>query len=471
MNSGQLEGDVALPPDLLEAIASEPGGRVVLVVGAGTSVEAPMELPMAQECARLAHRELVHDGVLQEGDCPDPDDLSVLADTVFDKTSGQQVELVRRLPVDRFRVVRPNRGCLLAAALLREQALAGVITLNFDLGLVNALSHVGFDDDVSLLAGPRDHGRMGTTNLVYLHRDANADPEEWVLRTDAIEVGWKQGWEQVVVGLLVGGPFTVFVGLGSPAGVLVDTARRIQAALPQSAKLLQVDPSAPEDSAMRERLAISDDDYLQLGWGAFMEQLASRLHTRHCDELHDACMELIDREGLPEGDPRGVCEGMIELGLIDAGEVRARWLLERRQLYLPRRKVNMELIAWLVIAIAVIERHTDTIAHLHPDGVVEFLADGQIKGAVVLASAQGTKGWASVEADLSQPAFARSRRPIKPRCALVAGIGPRLEVAPPPSLLSDKEDPDSIIDGGSTLILRSVDELVAQPELAKELVA
>ncbi len=65
-----------LPAVLLGAIAHEEGGRVVLVIGAGCSIEAPTDLPLARTCAEEAHRRLVADGVIGADDCPHPEDLS-----------------------------------------------------------------------------------------------------------------------------------------------------------------------------------------------------------------------------------------------------------------------------------------------------------------------------------------------------------------------------------------------------------
>jgi hypothetical protein len=474
VNGEAAGGGVALPPGLLEAIAAEPGGRVVLVIGAGASVEPPMGLPMARECSEKAHRSLIHDGILQAGDCSDPSDLSLLADLIYEKEGGEQAELVKRLPINDFRTVTPNRGCLLAAALLREGALKGVLTLNFDLGMVTALAQIGSVNDVAVLTGPADHERMGATNLVYLHRSVDADYEEWVLRTDVIANGWQEGWEAAVGGLLIGGPFTVFAGLGSPAGVLIATTKKIKDTLPDEAKFLQVDPADSDDSPMREQIGVEEEDYLQLGWGDFMKRLSARLLARHRDELYDACRKVISREGFDDGDPGHICDRLSELDLIGVGEVRARWLLERRQRYLPQGNLDVELIASLLLAIAIIERRTGTTANFHPDGIVEFVKQGQVQASLLFASGRGSKGWSSVEADLSQPAFDRNRRLVEPRYALIAGVGAREVVAPPAKLVGEEDEGgegESIIGDDETLILRSVDELRANPELAEEMIA
>lgn len=188
---------MTLPADLLHAVAHDGGGRVVLVVGAGASFEPPTGLPLSRPISVEAHRQLVADGVLSEGQCTDPENLSCLADAVVDAT-GDQSALVERLPILSFRAAEPNEGYLIAAALLREQAVACVMTLNFDLGMSAALTRLGAHDDVGVVSGPEEHHRLGTVNLIYLHRNVNANPEAWILRTSALADDWRDRWEAVI---------------------------------------------------------------------------------------------------------------------------------------------------------------------------------------------------------------------------------------------------------------------------------
>ncbi len=125
-----------LPADLLHA-AAERQGLVVLVVGAGCSLEAPTNLRLASDYAIDVHRRLLLDGVLEENECQQPDDLSLVASAVWER-HGSQAAVVERLPRSGFRTARPNEGYLIAAALLREGAVSAVLTLNFD--LANGLS-------------------------------------------------------------------------------------------------------------------------------------------------------------------------------------------------------------------------------------------------------------------------------------------------------------------------------------------
>lgn len=85
-----------LPVELLQAISSPGGGKIALIVGAGCSVEAPTGVPVASKCSIEVHRRLLADGVLENGDCTDPTDLSAVADAVFAKKRSQR-DVVDRL--------------------------------------------------------------------------------------------------------------------------------------------------------------------------------------------------------------------------------------------------------------------------------------------------------------------------------------------------------------------------------------
>lgn len=461
-----------LPSELLQGISASGGGQVVLVIGAGASVEPPMNVPLARGCAEAAHRELVDDGVIEPGECTDHGDLSALADAVYAKTGGQS-ELVKRLPRHRFRHANPNRGCLIAAVLMREQALRGVLSLNFDLGMATALTEVGVDDDVTVISGPADHAQLSTTNLVYLHRNVDAPLEEWILRTEALEEGWKERWQEVVTAMMLGGPVTVFAGLGSPAGVLTETAKRIEAVLGGQAKVFQVDPGDPVTAPMRLALGLAEEDYLQMGWNEFMALLAERVLKRHTDQILDACRAMIASEGLADDDPAGVCSQLGELDLLGVGKVRARWMLDMRQCYRPQLQTDVDLLASLLLAIALIEKQTDTEAVFHDDGVVEFRQNGRARSSILVASGRGSRSWSAVETEIRQEPFPRERRAIEPRYGLLGGVeGARpKDIAPPPQLVVDEgSEADSIL-GGGELLLVSVEELRKTPELALELVA
>jgi hypothetical protein len=181
-----------LPPSLIAAIASL-DGRVALVIGAGTSVEDPTGIAASRATSAAAHRVLIERGILVEGDCDTPDDLAKLADVVVQKR-GSQAELVAALPVDKFRTSNPNRGHLLAAALLMEGAVSAIVTLNFDLALPHAIARVGGRGEISVVQGPEDQARLGVKAIVFLHRNAYAADDRWILTTQALTEAWRGGW-------------------------------------------------------------------------------------------------------------------------------------------------------------------------------------------------------------------------------------------------------------------------------------
>ena len=449
---------MSLPVDLLHAIAADGGGRVVLVLGAGASVERPTGLPLASQCAQKAHRDLLADGVLSEGQCASPDDLSLLADTVADVTGGQS-ELVERLPVAQFRSAEPNDGSLIAAALLREQAVACVLTLNFDLSMSTALAQIGAGN-VAIVPGPEAHHHLGTTNLIYLHRNVDADPESWVLRTAALDEEWRNRWEEVVAQKVIAGSVTVFAGLGSPAAVLVESTRRIREALPNGTTIFQVDPGEKTESGFSAALGIQNDDYLQMTWCEFATELGARLVTKHQHELSDACEAMIEAEGWDDEDSQDLCRRIAGLGLVDLGKLRARWTLDSA-LYAPSGGSDVELIVDLLLGIGVLERATGTTAVFDADGVVELHREGSTVGSVIVASGRGVKRWFTLEAEIGQHEHRRRSRPRPPAVALVGGVqgAPTAPVAPPVDIATESDEQSIVTGGESGLTLVSVDDL------------
>lgn len=443
---------------------------MVLVVGAGCSVEAPTSLPLADECAREAHRRLVLDGVLEDTDCANASDLSCVADAVFNKT-GSQHELVNRLPRDAFIKAEPNDGYLFAAALLRERAVSCVLTLNFDLAMVSALTAVGARDDVSVVAGPEEHDRLALTNLVYLHRNANADPDRWILRSAALADDWRDGWEEIVAARVIGGPVTVFAGLGTPASVLVQTAVRIRNAVADTVRIYQVDPAPPKSSAFFAELQLPTTAYLQMGWGAFMRTLAVRLVEEHKAELERACQDLISAEEFDDEDVSSLCKRLAEMGLVRLGRLRARWMLRERA-YDPRDPNTTALIAHLLLAVGLIERATSSQAVFADDGVVEFWQGNRLLGSVVLASGRGIRTWLALETEIGQSERNWEHRTSRPRRAIVAGVqGDRPAKIATPKDVVYQEDHESIVTGYTSLEMFSVHELRNTPAVAKDILA
>ena len=446
-----------IPPILLEALTNPQGGRVVLIIGAGTSVEPPTCLPLSDECALDAHRKLVADEVLPEP-CEDPNDLSSVADAVLQHT-GSQWPLVTRLPRAKFRNAEPNEGHLLAAAMLRERALSCVLTLNFDLAMSSALTNVGNRGEVSIISGPEDHGQLGVINLIYLHRNVDADPEQWVIRTSALNEEWRGAWEEVIVTRVLASPVVVFVGLGSPAGVLIESTHRIRDALPASTLVLQVGPGRPEDSAFFDQLDLSTSSYLRLGWVEFMTELSERLVEEFRHDLERECENLILNERLDTENSSDLSVRIANLGLLKLGRIRARWTLDDSA-YGIHNLVVATWMADLLLAIGLMERISGFRAHFFDDGVVEFRENGRIMASIVMAHGRGMHRWTFIDHKIRRSErFWRSRSP-KPRFALISGVlGGRQNRITLPDNIIVEESEESISNAIYSLRLYTVDEI------------
>ncbi len=448
-----------LPPELLRQIVEPAGGRVALVTGAGCSKEEPTSLPLANECAFEAHRRLRADNVLAI-DCDSPHDLSCVADDVFAATGGQR-DLVSRLPVQPFRNATPNEGHTLAAVLLVEGSVGAVLTLNFDMAFSAALMAIGAGGEVSVVSGPEDHDSVGASNLVYLHRNAHADPEAWILRTESLESEWREAWEETLTARLLSGPVTVFAGLGTPAQVLIETARKIRRCLPIDAAIaIQVDSSAQEDSAFSATLEIPAERYLRMGWVDFMRELASRVLDEHETELERACSEVIAAEGYIDENFAGTCQNLTRNGIIHLGKVRARWMLHDKP-YRSSKQVECRLLAHLILAVAMIEREMSCTAVFCEDGTVEFIRDSTVLASVLIASGRGTSSWYVIETEI-----VRSRRYWRggrydPVMALVAGIqgGRPIDPPVPPTSIVVGDAEESIAGAINTVPMITTDEL------------
>lgn len=456
------------PPELLRALA-EQRGLVVLVVGAGCSLDAPTGLELSRVYALEANRKLEQDGILTPGECPDPTDLSAVASAVHTK-SGSQAAVVARLPRAEFRTARANEGYLLAAALLRERAVGCVMTLNFDLAMSDALTDLSAEE-VAVVAGPQDLHDLGSAAVIYLHRNVDeADAEKWILRKEALDEEWRDEWQEVVAQRVMAAPATVFVGLGSPAAVLTETITRIRSAVEDADALRAyvVDPA--ETTAFQAAINLPPEAHIRMGWREFMQLLGRRVLAEQCASLHTECETLCaNNEWEAETEfVESLCHRFGGLGLVLVGRLRARWLLDG-QGYAPD-DARRPLLADLLLAVGLIERAVQGTAYFREDGVVEFRHDGRIVATVLLASGGGSQRWSALEVRLAA-AVAEIRAEVRPTYAIVGGaqgIQPR-DVTPPLDVISGDAE-DDIIEGPQLKML-AVDELRTNPEALPQLAA
>ena len=457
-----------LPPDLLQAISSPSVGGIVLVLGAGCSNEEPTALPLASKLSDLCCRKLFSDGVLRQSDVRDRYDLSAVAEAVFEQT-GSQRALVERFPGGEFRQAEPNDGYLIMAALLIEGSITDVLTLNFDLAARNALAQLGAGARVSTVRGPEEHRQLAARNLIYLHRDIDSSPDDIILRQSKLEEAWQNSWEEVVTGRVLASPTTVFVGLGSPASVLVATMKRIVGAIGKTqTNVYVVDPSLHEESDFARALGIGSNDYITMGWGDFMRALAQRVAEEHCAGVENACGVLVSRLGIYAENVSDICSRLAEMGLLGLGQLRAAWMLDSRS-YLPYdQSSSLQLFCDLVLGVGLLERESGRQARFGKDGIVELLL-GKTAIQVLVCSGSGLMNEALVAAELSRRREDLQREGRAPSIALVAGVVSGAAIVTPSDIAVETR-PDDIVAGAMHFPIVSITELRAAPSRVREVI-
>jgi hypothetical protein len=389
-----------------------------------------------------------------------PSDLSSLADAVFKRT-GQQKLLVNQLAQRySFKAASPNEGHSLAAALLAEGAVAAVVTLNFDLALSTAIAILGVGDSVGIIEGPEDLPNQKAINLYYLHRNVTtADAETWVLRTEALKTSWKKSWESVVTAKVFSTPVVVFVGLGSPADVLIESTRLIKEAIPDGNRTFQVDPGDPNNSEFFKALALGPSSFIQAGWCDFMNSLAQRLVLEQASNVRTSAAAMMQREHMAPENIEWLINRLHAIGLLEFGKLRASWLLHSK-LYCADESRDRELIADLLLAVATFARITGTVALLCGDGVVEFRNGNRIAHCRVFASGLGSHSPVAVEAKLSKRGRQYRRRTTAPTGIFVAATrdNTTTTVSAPHDVLSG-EISESIITGRLDLPITHIESL------------
>lgn len=459
-----------LPLELLRAASDPGGGKITLIVGAGSSVEEPTAIPLAGRCSQECHDRLVADGVLNANDCPAPADLSCLADAVMRKTNRQELLVDQLSRHYALKAASPNEGHLLAAALLREGVIASIVTLNFDLALSTAIGHLGVGDTIGIIDGPRDLSNQKAFNVYYLHRNVTADPEEWVLRTVVLQSEWQGTWQSVVAAKVLATPVVVFVGLGTPTAVLIESTKLIQAAIPHSNKTYQVDPGDPSESAFFTALGLAPSAYIQAGWCDFMDALSNRVVVAQTARLAIVAATMAERNQLPQEDIEPLLARLEEIGLLSLGRMRACWLLYDKP-YCPDETFARELIADLLIAAAFVARVRNVTAVPCEDGIVEFRRGDRIVASHVFVSGRGTRTRLAIEGELSARQRRLRARVRPPTGAILSGtrdVGAEAAAMPQDVVVGDPSA--SLLSGRSTLPMYHVDSLQANPTQCAEAV-
>jgi hypothetical protein len=458
-----------LPDELLHAISSPGGGRVSLILGAGCSVEWPTNIPLASVLSREVHRRLVLNGILQEGDCENPGDLSLVADAVFAKRNSQRVVVEHMLSTFDLRLATPNEGYRIAAALLCERAISSIVTLNFDLALSTALADLGAGSIVRVIERPEDLNDQGLVNIYYLHRNAHsADAELWVLRTAALEVEWRDQWESIIATRVLTTPVVVFIGLGTPIAVLVESSRLILTALPAVTSIYQVDPGPRNESRFFQQSGLQPSHYIPLGWGAFMQALSERLVMEHRDQLAAASRLKVQEDGLHAEDITELLQQWTNLGLVVQGMLRAKWLLHSKP-YEPVSQDAMSLIADLLLATVMIARISGSVPVITEDGGVEFRKNDRTVAGYMLVSGRGHRGTSAIEAQMKIKLRSYLGR-FNPNGIIVGGTSDLRALPSPPDDIARGNASENSVIGSADLPIYHITQLRDAPDRISEVV-
>ena len=454
----------ALPTPLLTAISAAGGGKVALVIGAGCSIEEPTGIPGGEQASLQCHRRLVANGVLDENDCPDPKNLSCLADTVFRKTEKQDALVDALSSSYDYRTATPNEGHKLAAALLGERAIAFVVTLNFDLALSTAVSELGVGEVVGIIDGPEALPRQKAVNVYYLHRNVDAGPGDWVLRTDAIKAGWTGTWQPIITTRVLTTPVVVFAGLGSPADVLVETVTLIREAIPGASTTYLIEPGDLTKSEFFKALGLETTAVIPTGWCDFMALLSQRVLIEQTDLLLMQAAAITKRESLHDEDVSQMIGRLKQLGLLTLGGIRAQWCLHDKP-YCPDNEYARESIADLLVATAMIERVSGATAVLCADAVVEFRRDDRTVCAYSLMSGRGSRGASVMEAEVSARQRQLRGRSVPVSGAIVASVADHDPVVSPPRDVVRGDESGSILSGVPATTLFNVGSMRRDPSV------
>ena len=455
-----------LPADLLQAVVSRQG-RVALVVGAGCSIEDPTRLKLSSEYSLDVHAQLVADGVIQEGDVRDVEDLSVLAEFVVEKT-GSKRAVVDRLPRSDFRVARPNSGHLDAVALMIEGAVSCVITLNYDLALTNALVPLGAND-IEVIRGAETMTDLGSKCIIYLHGKADSASEDWILLKSEIEEAWQDTWMDLVTTRVSTTPFLIFVGLGSPTVILTESVNRVRQIGLGAPQFYLVDPD--NTSPFAHDLSLPERNVMNLTWCEFMALLAKRVVRECCEEIRRAAKSLCVTQGwtIEDGRFEDLVASLKEAGLRTLGMLRAVWLCKPVP-YHPDSESARAPMAQLLLAFGKVLADTRHDFTAVSDGRIQVSTSNTRVGSVMGLHGAGVNLWAQAQTMMLSAIDGMSDQPD---VVLAAGFtGPSIEeLAPPESVVHGYRSEDDILAAPHTPRLVAIDEILGSDLRFKDLVS
>jgi hypothetical protein len=386
--------------------------------------------------SEAAHAQLLKNGVIQPGECASPDDLAALASIIYDK-EGSQLTLVAELPMNSFRLAKPNRGYKLLIALMAERAIIYVLSLNFDLAVQNAAAELGCTvEAVRSFGDPLP----ATATIIHLHGNAYDEPDNLVLRTEVINDAWKASWQQVIAQQVLAAPNVLFIGLGSPAPVLTETVQMIADAVGHNESFYQADVVTHDQSGFAAQLGVPPERYIRGGWTEVMGDLAARLAGEQVDDLLKACGALLTANHATNeqiDDFKTTAESLRLVSLLGMGKLRARAKLEESS-YIPRQALDDELFAEPIGVLGQFCRSQGVTAVPCENGVWRLAREGRSLGCLIVSTGRGTRKISALEAQIRyqhEELCETSNEPA--RAVLLGGIIPEAhEIASPEDIVT-----------------------------------
>lgn len=448
---------MSIPSHLLKSVCEPGGGRIVLVLGAGASMDPPTSLKSGACVSIDAYQALIDDGVLAPGEVRHDWDLAELADVVWAKF-GNQKELTDRLPRHDWQMAKPNRGHHEAAALLAEGAVRSILTINYDLAQQHALVEIDARSTITtVVRGPEDISSLSGRTLVYLHRSCETDTESWILRGSLIADTSIQIWESAVADAILMSPVVVFVGLGSQAPILSEAVARLVADTGISCYF--VDPVDPDPTKPNTFFASLNGSapHLRMSWCDFAGALADRARDDAVRRLIEAASARLTELGGHSSAWTTISTAIKAVPLHQLGRKRASWLL-RSDSYCAETQVDNALLGDLIAAVAAVaEAVQATSITLDGPGTVRI---GMASGNTVpmrIANAAGLRTWKSVATELSRELDDWPARDYR----LVLFSNPDTTVDLAPIDLVRSGDPADLIRGADQVVALGTAEAVS----------
>lgn len=459
-----------LPPNLLQAIASPGGGQIAIVIGAGCSFEDPTAMPLAGTLSENAHRQLLLNGVIVEGECPEPWDLAELASLVFTKT-GSQDELVSKFPVNEMKTASPNSGYLLLAALMSENAISHVLSLNFDLAVQTAIAQLGLGSKINIVDCSGQQVAAVPT-LVHLHGCINSPSDDLVLRTEVMDVDWKEGWEELVSTQILSAPTILFAGLGSAAPVLSQTLSILNEYMGGNKQTFQVDVSTHANNQLAQELSIDEGSFIQSGWCAFMAEISSRLFEEQLHNLSETSRGVVTANDGSEQVVAAidtVTNKMRTAGFLGLGKHRAHLSVDGKVRYKPYSDVSDHLYVDPMLKLSTVCEALQCDFTPLPNGIWEILKDGRRVGTVMLSSGEGAYRLSALETKIRgiSERFANETG-AEPSIVLVGGTVPGANSGPANDLI-EPEIKEDIIHGPRPSTIMDITETDLNDRIGRKL--